>query len=95
MSGGERVRTALAKVFLSNVNLWLLDEPTNYLDLTTKDSLKEVMNKFPGTILFVTHDRTLISDVATHQLSFDDERAQIKAVNQVEEELKKSQTSLY
>ncbi|WP_144558395.1 ribosomal protection-like ABC-F family protein [Shouchella miscanthi] len=94
LSGGERVRTALAKVFLSNVNLWLLDEPTNYLDLTTKDSLKEVMNKFPGTILFVTHDRTLIRDVATHQLSFDDERAQIKAVNQVEEELKKPDESL-
>ncbi|RQW23024.1 ABC transporter ATP-binding protein [Bacillus sp. C1-1] len=94
LSGGERVRTALAKVFLSDVNLWLLDEPTNYLDLTTKDSLKEVMNQFPGAILFVTHDRTLVEDVATHQLSFDDKHAKIREVTREEEELEKPDESL-
>ena len=94
LSGGERVRTALAKVFLSDVNVWLLDEPTNYLDLPTKDSLKEVMNEFPGTILFVTHDRVLVEEVATHLLSFEKERAKVKSVEQENEQTEKPDESL-
>ncbi|MBM7097474.1 ABC-F type ribosomal protection protein [Bacillus sp. H-16] len=64
LSGGERVKTALAKVFLSDVNVLLLDEPTNFLDLPTKEALQEVLSEYPGTILFVTHDRYLIRYLA-------------------------------
>ncbi|MEQ7737571.1 ATP-binding cassette domain-containing protein, partial [Escherichia coli] len=60
LSGGERVKTALAKVFLGNYNVLLLDEPTNYLDLHTKEALQEVLKAYPGTILFVTHDRYFV-----------------------------------
>ncbi|GAF18189.1 ABC transporter, ATP-binding protein [Bacillus sp. JCM 19046] len=78
LSGGERVRTALAIVFLGHFNVLILDEPTNYLDLTTKESLMDVLKAYPGTVIFVTHDRALIKDVATHQLSFYDEMPVIR-----------------
>ncbi|GAK04453.1 LOW QUALITY PROTEIN: hypothetical protein JCM19037_2873 [Geomicrobium sp. JCM 19037] len=70
LSGGERVRASLATVFLHNNNLLLLDEPTNYLDLTTKEALTEVLRSFPGTIIFVSHDRSFVDEVADDELSF-------------------------
>lgn len=80
LSGGERVRTALAKVFLGHFNLLVLDEPTNYLDLKTKESLTEVLKAYPGTIVFVTHDRSLTKDLATYQLSFYEEEPVITEI---------------
>ncbi|MEY9866552.1 macrolide transport system ATP-binding/permease protein [Peribacillus sp. B2I2] len=82
LSGGERVRASLAKVFLGNYNVLVLDEPTNYLDIHTKEALTEVLKAYPGTIIFVTHDRSLIQSLATHALSFEDETPRVRAVNQ-------------
>ncbi|WHY73108.1 ribosomal protection-like ABC-F family protein [Fictibacillus enclensis] len=70
LSGGERVKTALAKIFLGDFNLLLLDEPTNYLDIFTRVALEHVLSVYPGTILFATHDRQLMNTVADHLLIF-------------------------
>lgn len=71
LSGGEKVKTALAKAFLSGCNILLLDEPTNYLDVMAREELEQVLAAYPGTILFATHDRRLIARVATELLLFE------------------------
>ncbi|WP_353625802.1 ATP-binding cassette domain-containing protein [Bacillus sp. JCM 19041] len=85
LSGGERVRTSLAKVFLGNYNVLVLDEPTNYLDLDTKEALTTVLRAYPGTIVFVTHDRALIDDLATDLLSFDEEEPFLHPFNKTDD----------
>jgi ATP-binding cassette subfamily F protein 3 len=65
LSGGERGRLALAKLALGETNLLLLDEPTNHLDIPSQEILQEVLDRFPGTILLVTHDRYLVDALAT------------------------------
>jgi ATP-binding cassette, subfamily F, member 3 len=65
LSGGERNRYALARMLLQPSNFLLLDEPTNHLDLRAKDVLLESLEKFTGTIVFVSHDRYFIDKLAT------------------------------
>jgi ATP-binding cassette subfamily F protein 3 len=65
LSGGERNRYALARLLVSPANLLLLDEPTNHLDLRAKDVLLEAMRNFSGTIVFVSHDRLFLNELAT------------------------------
>ena len=65
LSGGERARLALAILALEGANLLLLDEPTNHLDIPARETLQEVLDEFPGTILLVSHDRYLIDQLAT------------------------------
>lgn len=84
LSGGERVKTALAKIFLGDYNLLLLDEPTNYLDLPTKEALQEVLNAYPGTILFVTHDRYFVKALATHVLQIENGKAFLRDIEQID-----------
>ena len=68
LSGGERGRVALAKLMLSDANFLILDEPTNPLDITSKEILEEALKSYTGTVLFVSHDRYFINQTATRIL---------------------------
>lgn len=74
LSGGERSRLALARIFSFGANLMLLDEPTNHLDLPSREALEQILPEFPGAIIFVSHDRRFIDTVATHVWSVEDGR---------------------
>lgn len=70
LSGGEKVRLALAKLFQRRPNLLILDEPTNHMDIVGKEALEEMLKSFDGTVLFVSHDRYFIKQVADALLIF-------------------------
>ncbi|MBJ7547451.1 ATP-binding cassette domain-containing protein, partial [Pseudomonas sp. OA3] len=73
LSGGERARLLLAKLFSKPANLLVLDEPTNDLDVETLELLEEVLLNFPGTVLMVSHDRAFLDNVVTSTLVFEGE----------------------
>jgi ATPase subunit of ABC transporter with duplicated ATPase domains len=70
LSGGETARLLMSRLMLQKHPVLVFDEPTNHLDLEAVNALGEGLSLFPGTVLPVSHDRDLISDVATRVLSF-------------------------
>jgi macrolide transport system ATP-binding/permease protein len=68
LSGGERVKVAFAKVFLSDMNVLVMDEPTNYLDIESLEALEQVLKEYAGTVLFVSHDRQFVNELADELL---------------------------
>ncbi len=68
LSGGERGRVSLAKLMLSEANFLVLDEPTNHLDITSREILEDALNRYTGTVFYVSHDRYFINRTATRIL---------------------------
>jgi ABC transport system ATP-binding/permease protein len=71
LSGGERNRLLLAKIFTQSANMMVLDEPTNDLDVDTLELLEELLADYEGTLLLVSHDRTFLDNVVTSTLVFE------------------------
>lgn len=72
LSGGEKVKVSMAKILLQDVNMLVLDEPTNYLDIRSLELIEEVLKEYDGSLLFVSHDRSFISKVADMIMNIDD-----------------------
>lgn len=73
LSGGEKVRLELCKIFKKEANLLLLDEPTNHMDILGKESLENILKEYQGTLIFVTHDRYFVNKIADCILAFEKE----------------------
>jgi len=76
LSGGERARLMLGKLALHETNLLLLDEPTNHLDIPAQEVLEAALQRYPGAVVLVTHDRALIDAVATRTWAIEDAPSQ-------------------
>jgi macrolide transport system ATP-binding/permease protein len=72
LSGGERVRICFAKIFCSDANIMVLDEPTNYLDIYSMEAVENALRLYEGTVFFVSHDRKLISSIADRIIFIED-----------------------
>ena len=71
LSGGERVRLKLYEIMNQDINFIIMDEPTNHIDILTRETLEEALLKFSGTILFVSHDRYFINCLATRIINIE------------------------
>ena len=74
LSGGEKVRLQLCKIFKKEANLLVLDEPTNHMDIMGKESLEHLLQAYQGSLIFVSHDRYFVSKIANAILAFEDDR---------------------
>jgi len=74
LSGGQKVKLLLCKIMRHQPNVLILDEPTNHLDIIGKNTIEEMLLKYKGTVIFVSHDRYLVKKLATSLLVFEDDR---------------------
>ncbi len=74
LSGGEKVKVALAKLLVAETNFLILDEPTNFLDVESIEALTKLLKQYPGTILLISHDRRLIDEVADELLLIENKK---------------------
>ncbi|WP_100551253.1 ATP-binding cassette domain-containing protein [Caedibacter taeniospiralis] len=93
LSGGERNRLLLAKLFAKPSNLLILDEPTNDLDVETLEVLEELILDYQGTVLIVSHDRSFINNVATSTIVFEEDAKLCEYVGGYDDWLRQKQVS--
>ena len=74
LSGGEKVRLALVKLMKKQPNLLILDEPTNHMDMVGKEALEKMLKKYTGTIIFVSHDRYFVKEIADSLLVYENNK---------------------
>ena len=77
LSGGELVRLELCKIFERKPNVLILDEPTNHMDITSKETLESLLLAYKGTVIFVSHDRYFVSKIATKLLIFENHETKV------------------
>ena len=92
LSGGERNRLLLARLFIQPANLLVLDEPTNDLDVETLELLEELLCNYDGTLILVSHDRTFLDNVVTSTLAFEGNGVVNEYVGGYEDWLRQSRT---
>ena len=92
LSGGERVRLTLCKIFKNRPNVLVLDEPTNHMDIISKETLEDMLAEYEGTVLLVSHDRYFIKKLSNKLLCFENDEARFyeygyeQYLNQVSQE---------
>ncbi|MBS4194135.1 Vga family ABC-F type ribosomal protection protein [Lederbergia citri] len=77
LSGGERVKVAFAKLFVSDINTLILDEPTNFLDIESVEALESLLQEYEGTVILVSHDRRFIQSIANRILLIENEEIHV------------------
>lgn len=77
LSGGEQVKVSFAKIILQDINLLVLDEPTNYLDIDSLEAVESTLKDYDKTLLLVSHDRRFISSIADHIMTIEDYKIHI------------------
>ena len=93
LSGGEKMRLLLSKIILKDYDLLLLDEPTNHLDLITKQALVRALDSYEGSIIFVSHDRFFVDEIANKVLYFHNHKSYFHEGNY--QEFKEKEASLF
>ena len=93
LSGGEKMRVVLAKIILENYDVLVLDEPTNHLDMVTRQALTLALNEYQGSIIFVSHDRYFVDEIATHLLYIDNNKPYFIKGNYID--LKEQESKLF
>lgn len=77
LSGGERVKVSFAKLMLQDINILILDEPTNYLDINSMEVVEEALRAYSRTIFFVSHDRSFVRTIADHIMTIENKKIKI------------------
>jgi macrolide transport system ATP-binding/permease protein len=77
LSGGERVKVSFAKLMLQDINILILDEPTNYLDINSMEIVEEALRAYNRTIFFVSHDRSFVRTIADHIMTIENKKIKI------------------
>ena len=92
LSGGEKAKLSFAKLLVKNYDILVLDEPTNHLDLETKRVHEEALSSYNGTIIFVSHDRFFVDEIANHVFIFNNKNVEIHEGNYSSYRINKEKT---